>query len=147
MPEPREAHPDRLDAGRPIPSSTRGDHSPADRVVADREVPLPGMAAADDPALVPLHQWLDGDGTEGDARRQDARHVELWKQIGVETDARRRMTTPAHVAANIMNALPEVRTATHAPAATSSLDGYSLPVVVGIGAAMLAVGFLVGRLF
>lgn len=76
--------------------------------VADREVPLSGTAAAYDG----LHRWLDGEGTEAEARQgKAARAVDLWHKIDDETARRRRLTTPAGLDERIMLALPE-----HAPA-------------------------------
>ena len=86
-----EAHDDR-NLGQDLPQR---DAAPvADRPLADREVPLPGMAAANEPALV-IHQWLDGETSEAEARRADAKQVDLWKMISTETEQRRRMTTPS----------------------------------------------------
>lgn len=142
-----EAHDDRNDSGQNLPQRDAA----GDRPLADREVPLPGLAATNDPSTVAIHQWLDGDLAETEARRADDKQVELWKRISVETDQRRRMTTPAYVAANIMNALPEKHTATrtdspfttHADAAA----GISVRMAMAIGGAMLAVGYLLGRMF
>jgi hypothetical protein len=94
-----------------LPNREAADRPIADRPVADREVPLPGISAADDPSMVAIHQWLDGDMAETEARRADEKQVEMWKRINDETEQRRRMVTPAYVAANIMNALPEKHTA------------------------------------
>ena len=44
-----------------------------------------------------VHQWLDGEGSEAEARRADARETELWGKITDETERRGRMTTPAPV--------------------------------------------------
>jgi hypothetical protein len=145
-----EAHDDRN--GQNLPNrEVAADRPLADRPVADREVPLPGLSAADDPSMVAIHQWLDGDLAETEARRSDDKQVEMWKRIAEETEQRRRMVTPAYVAANIMNALPEKHTAprtTHAESQVLREDahqGISLAKVVAIGAAMLVVGFALGR--
>lgn len=76
-----------------------------ERLVADREVPLPGIAAADAGAGV-INQWLDGEASEAEARRADGPAVDFWKRLDVDADRMRRMKTPANVAANIMAALP-----------------------------------------
>ena len=112
-----EAHDDR-NLGQDLPQR---DAAPvADRPVADREVPLPGTAAAvEGPALV-IQQWLDGETSEAEARRADAKQVDLWKMISAETDQRRRMTTPSYLAANIMAAIPEARTETKMATATAT---------------------------
>jgi hypothetical protein len=74
------------------------------RPLADREVPLgpPGAAIAD-----AVHAWLDGDAPESSVRRSEwSRDVEFWKRLDEDLVARRRMKTPAHLQAQIMNALP-----------------------------------------
>jgi hypothetical protein len=76
-----------------------------DRLLADREVPLPGTASADTTASV-VQQWLDGEASEAEARRADGPAVDFWKRLDVDTDRLRRMKTPTHVAASILAALP-----------------------------------------
>ncbi len=143
-------HDDRNDLGHNSPiRSGSSDRPIADRPLTDREVPLPGMAAADDPSSVAIHQWLDGELLEADARRVDSKQVDMWLQVAGETDRRRRMVTPSHLAANIMNALPEKQVATTVAAATAaattSTVGMSMTTVLLIGAAMLALGIVVGK--
>ena len=53
-----------------------------------------------------VHQWLDGEGSEVEARRADARETALWAKISDETDRRARMTTPAPVLDRLMQAIP-----------------------------------------
>ena len=74
-----------------------------ERPLADREVPLgpPSASIADS-----VHAWLDGDATESQARRADSRDVDFWKRLDEDLAARRRLRTPAHLHAQIMNALP-----------------------------------------
>ena len=145
-----ESHEDRND--QPLPNRDAADRPIADRPMADREVPLPGLSAADDPSMVAIHQWLDGNMAETEARRADDKQVEMWKRINEETEQRRRMVTPAYVAANIMNALPEKhaapRTATQAEAQRAvpeAQSGISMAKAVAIGVAMLVVGYALGR--
>ena len=119
-----EANEGRADAGQNLEHrDAAGDRPQADRPLADREVPLPGSMTAADGAAVAINQWLDGEVTEADARRADSKQVELWNRIASETERRKRMVTPAYVAANIMAALPEkrveVQTATATALATS----------------------------
>jgi hypothetical protein len=90
---------DGLGEGRKRERSSR-----PERPLADREVPLgpPSTSIAD-----AVHSWLDGDATESQARRADAgRDVEFWKRLDEDLAARRRLRTPAHLHAQIMNALP-----------------------------------------
>jgi len=146
-----EAHDDR-NLGQDLPQR---DAAPvADRAVADREVPLPGTAAAEDgPALV-IHQWLDGETGEAEARRADAKQVDLWKMISAETDQRRRMTTPAYVAANIMAAIPETRTESKMATATTTptsamVEPKSAPgtaVLMAMCAGIFAIGIVIGKM-
>jgi len=75
-----------------------------ERPLADREVPLtpPSAAIAD-----AVHAWLDGEAPESSVRRGEwSREVEFWKKLDDELAARRRLKTPAHLQAQIMNALP-----------------------------------------
>jgi len=44
-----------------------------------------------------VHQWLDGEASEAEARRADARETALWAKISDETERRSRMVTPAPV--------------------------------------------------
>ena len=53
-----------------------------------------------------VHQWLDGEGSEAEARRADARETELWAKISDETERRGRMMTPAPVLDRLMHAIP-----------------------------------------
>jgi hypothetical protein len=75
-----------------------------DRPLADREVPLGPRSAV---ITEVVHAWLDGEATESQARRGDsARDVDFWKRLDDDLVARRRLRTPAHLQAQIMNALP-----------------------------------------
>ena len=146
-----EAHDDR-NLGQDLPQR---DAAPvADRPVADREVPLPGTAAAvEGPALV-IQQWLDGETSEAEARRADAKQVDLWKMISAETDQRRRMTTPSYLAANIMAAIPEARTETKIAAATAvsattmvePRSALPMTMVLMLGAGLFAIGIVIGKM-
>lgn len=74
------------------------------RPLADREVPL-GPPSTSIAAAV--HAWLDGEATESQARRgESSREVDFWKRLDEDLAARRRLRTPAHLQAQIMNALP-----------------------------------------
>ncbi|MEP6729504.1 MAG: hypothetical protein ABJE10_02645 [bacterium] len=79
-----------------------------ERPLADREVPLgpPSTTIAE-----AVHAWLDGETPERDARRGDwTRDVEFWKKLDDDLARRRRLQTPAHLTAKIMEAIPQ-----HAP--------------------------------
>ena len=76
----------------------------SERPLADREVPLgpPRSSIAE-----AVHAWLDGEATESQARRSDSgRDVDFWKRLDEDLAARRRLRTPSHLHAQIMNALP-----------------------------------------
>jgi len=157
MLDPNEAQEGRANAGRnPEYRDAAGDRSQADRPLADREVPLHGMLPAEDGPALALNQWLDGDVTEADARRADSKQVELWNRIATETDRRKRMVTPAYVAANIMAALPEKRveaqaatvtaTATRTTVAADTERGLSMNMALAVGVGMFAIGLAVGKL-
>ena len=98
-----DVHSDGLGDGRKRERPAR-----PERPLADREVPLgpPSTAIAE-----AVHAWLDGETPERDARRGDwSRDVDFWKRLDEDLAARRRLRTPAHLQAQIMNAIPQ-----HAP--------------------------------
>jgi len=141
-----EAHDDR-NLGQDLPQR---DAAPVvDRPMVDREVALPGLLAADGPARV-IQQWLDGETSEAEALRADAKQVDLWKMISTETEQRRRMTTPAHVAANIMAAIPETRTETKTATATRAIverkAALSMTMLMIMGAGLVAISIVIGKM-
>ena len=96
-------------------------HRPArrsdkERPLADREVPL-GHQETDTRILSPaIHQWLDGELPEASVRKGDtARDVEFWKNITVEVERRRRVSTPPYLESQIMEALPQTAPAVITP--------------------------------
>ena len=111
-------------------------------IIGDREVPLSGTSTE------LINRWLDGESAEPTGLRGDAaRHVDFWRQVGEETDRRRRMVTPAHVPAQIMAAIKQETVAARETAATSmELRWYKrtfqLSAVVALAAAagLLALG-------
>lgn len=93
-----DLHSDGLNDGR------KRENGQPERPLADREVPLtpPSATIAD-----AVHAWLDGEAPESSVRRgEHSREVEFWKKLDGELAARRRLKTPAHLQAQIMNALP-----------------------------------------
>ena len=83
----------------------RDDSGQPGRPLADREVPLGPTRTSTIADAV--HAWLDGEATESQARRGDSnRDVDFWKRLDEDLAARRRLRTPAHLQAQIMNALP-----------------------------------------
>jgi hypothetical protein len=82
----------------------RSEHSPRHQPLADREVPLDRHTALS----AAVHAWLDGELPEAAVRKgETAKDVELWQMIGQETARMRRVRTPPHVEALIMEALPQ----------------------------------------
>lgn len=77
-----------------------------ERPLTDREVPLGQQVGR---VLSPaVHAWLDGELPEAVVRKgETARDVEFWKRLNEEAESRRHMTTPAHVQARIMEAIPQ----------------------------------------
>jgi hypothetical protein len=93
-----DLHSDDLGAGR------KRENGQSERPLFDREVPLtpPSATIAD-----AVHAWLDGEAPESSVRRGEwSREVEFWKKLDEDLAARRRLKTPAHLQAQIMNALP-----------------------------------------
>ena len=76
----------------------------AERPLADREVPLPGVSAADTAADT-VQMWLDGEATETEAREANDKAVEFWARVAKDTDTMRQVKAPAHFTATIMAAL------------------------------------------
>jgi hypothetical protein len=103
------------------------------RPIADREVPLDrhgGLSAA-------VHAWLDGELPEAAVRKgETAKDVEFWQMIGQETSRMRRVRTPPHVEALIMDALPHTAPQLITP-------WYRRELVVTPGAALAAAALLV----
>jgi len=95
-----DMNPDDALADRDTPTS---DWRPAgERPLSDREVPL-----RHDGAMAALNAWLDGEApAPRTANSQLTPEAELWSRISVEAASRRKLRTPSHVAAQIMNALP-----------------------------------------
>ncbi|HEY7235829.1 MAG TPA: hypothetical protein VH539_16860 [Gemmatimonadaceae bacterium] len=94
----------RIDGPKPERRSER--RSEIERPLTDREVPLPQTDTGR--LLAPaIHAWLDGELPEAALRQGEMqKDVEFWKRMARVTDARRHLTTPAHVQQRIMDALP-----------------------------------------
>lgn len=83
------------------------DETTAGRPMADREVPLPAMAAAD-LAQAAVHAWLDGERPEAEAHAAAPARVRFWGDLAVQVERHRARTAPASLVDAIMNALPPV---------------------------------------
>ena len=153
-----DKYPDDARADRSIPTT---DWRPAtERPMTDREVPL-----RNDGAMAALNAWLDGDApAPRTANSQLTPEAELWSRISIEAASRRKLRTPSHVAAQIMNALPTstaarlvaapaVHTATSvmaraqvAPASSSRNISMPRAAIAIIAAVFMALGAFFGRM-
>ena len=92
---------DPRDAGREEPAAPR--QSPdREQTLTDREVPL---ASAHMPEAI--HAWLDGESVSDAQLLAAEKEYSFWQRVQNETGARRRMTTPAFVPAQIMKAIEQ----------------------------------------
>jgi hypothetical protein len=74
--------------------------------------------------------------------------------ISAETEQRRRITTPSHLAANIMAAIPEARTDTARATATATSthtmveprSALPMTMVLMLGAGLFAIGIVIGKM-
>ena len=95
-----DLHSDALGDGRKRERSSK-----PERPLSDREVPLGPPSTTISQAV---HAWLDGNTPERDARRGEwSKDVDFWKRMEDDLARRRRMRTPAHLNARIMNAIPQ----------------------------------------
>jgi hypothetical protein len=92
-----------------------------------------------------VHAWLDGELPESAVRKGDtAKDVEFWQMIGQETAQMRRLRTPAHVEALIMDALPQTAPPAVTPwhrreiVTTRRTAAVSAVVIVAVTAAVTA---------
>lgn len=54
-----------------------------------------------------VHAWLDGESVNDAQLAAAPREVAFWSKVQAETSVRRRMTTPAHVPAQILAKISE----------------------------------------
>lgn len=111
--------------------------------LSDREVPLGGTTTTE-----LINRWLDGEAPEPTTMRGDAaRHIEFWRRIGEETERRRQVVTPAHVTAQIMQAVQtsaeQIADAT--PWYRRTIELSTAALLAG-GAALLGLGALITSL-
>lgn len=105
----------------------------------DREVPLGNerMGAA-------VHAWLDGELPEAAVRGGDtARQVEFWQRINKETEMLRATCTPAHLAEEIMQAIPQTTPTVITPWWKRPVSVTPVAVLAA-SAGMLALGMALG---
>ena len=77
--------------------------TPKEAPMADQELAPTGRIAD------VVHAWLDGEPVADAALSTAPREVAFWRKVEAETSTRRRMTTPAHVPAQILAKLPDKR--------------------------------------
>lgn len=95
--------------GHPDARRVRRDRDKEVRPIIEREVPLGQQS--DRVLSSAVHAWLDGELPEAAVRKgETARDVEFWRSVSAHIEQRRHMSTPEHVEAQIMAALPH-----HAP--------------------------------
>ena len=105
------------------------------RPSAEHEVPLSRT-----PTPASVQAWLDGELPEAAVRRgETAKDVEFWKHVNEESDARRRMRTPAYVYDNLMSALPQSTPRVITPWWRRPFS-MTPAAAVAVGAGILAVG-------
>lgn len=78
-----------------------------ERPLADREVPLPAMAAAD-LAQATVHAWLDGELSVTEAHAVAPTRVRFWAELEVQVEAHRTRSAPGSLVDAVMAALPAV---------------------------------------
>jgi hypothetical protein len=138
----------------PNPEGSRGDREVTppsaakplgDRPLTDREVPLRA-----DGTMAALNAWLDGDApAPRQANNQLTPEAELWSRISREAASRREVRTPAHVAAQIMNALPPANAqrlvaAPAVPSASATVARAVLPTPASTGVTLSPLMLVVG---
>lgn len=92
----------------PDGAAERSTRRPADPTLGTPDVSADADAAFEltNRPVTEVQQWLDGEATEADARRADARDTAMWAKLNTETERRGRMTTPAPVLDRLMAAIP-----------------------------------------
>jgi hypothetical protein len=127
------------DAGRERPRRASEPAQP----LSDREVPLSMSGTATTSEMI--NRWLDGEAPEPTALNADsARQVDLWRRIEEESERRRHMVTPAHVKAQIMEALPADMPAMALPWWKKSIQ-VSPVVALAAAAGLVALGAAIGN--
>jgi hypothetical protein len=102
------------------------------------------------PATPAVQAWLDGEAArEGLASADEQETAEFWSRINAETDQLRRRSTPIHVQQKILSSIPDEPAESRGPPRPASSGSITLRVSTAIlaGAALLAVGVLIGAFF
>lgn len=101
------------------------------------------------PATPAVQAWLDGEADKDKLTDPDERETaEFWTKINSEAEQLRRRSTPIHVQQRILSSLPDEPAGSASPTKAGP-GSISLKVSTAIlaGAALLAVGVLLGAMF
>jgi hypothetical protein len=101
------------------------------------------------PATPAVQAWLDGEAEKDGLTNPDEQETaEFWTKINTETERLRRRSTPIHVQQKILSSLPDEPAGSASPGTTASGSiSLKLSTAVLAGAALLAVGVLLGAMF
>lgn len=99
------------------------------------------------PATPAVQAWLDGETAREVLTDPDERETaEFWSRINSEAERLRRRSTPIHVQQKILSSLPDGPGGT-APAAASGAITLRVSTAVLVGAALVAIGLVIGAFF
>ena len=99
------------------------------------------------PATPAVQAWLDGEaGRDGLASADEQETAAFWTKVNDEAEMLRRRKTPIHVQQKILSSLPS-EPAKPPARATSGSIALSPTVAVALGAALLAIGAVIGVMF
>ncbi len=101
------------------------------------------------PATPAVQAWLDGEAEKDRLTDPDEQETaEFWTRINSETERLRRRSTPIHVQQKILSSLPDEPAGSASQGQTGSGSISLKPsTAVLAGAALLAVGVLLGAMF
>ena len=121
----------------------------ADNPNADPPEKTPPAHRRTPPATPAVQAWLDGEAEKDGLTDPDEQETaEFWTKINSETERLRRRSTPIHVQQRILSSLPdEPAGSASSSQAGSGLISLKMSTAVLVGAALLAVGVLLGAIF
>ena len=99
------------------------------------------------PATPAVQAWLDGEaGRDGLASADEQETAAFWTKVNDEAEMLRRRKTPIHVQQKILGALPS-EPAKAPPRAASGSISLTPTVAIALGAALVAIGAVIGVMF
>lgn len=99
------------------------------------------------PATPAVQAWLDGEaGREGLASAEEQETAAFWTKVNDEAELLRRRKTPIHVQQKILGSLPSEPAKPPARAGSGSVI-LTPTVAIALGAALVAIGAVIGALF